>query len=415
MSVNAAFRGCSAKYVNHALLAQTLSRYASTIINSEYAWPLPLQNETSRSPLGDRILYSYTCGKAGVNGSVIFLFNRHVSETGVVTVSGKRFVIPYWTLLIVDGLTLEVAFDSNTLTHPAYPMPWLDEGVQRRLFELRSLPSGVLWQAEPVGVQVVDAVTSEPVDQLMWSGYSTSYLLYSINVSITADVIKRGTGQLTVERANDFLYVWIDSTFQLSHPLIQSTTTLTLNTSTLTAGVHQLTLATVMMGTDNYTPDSGKHKGLAGGNITWEGDHLTDGQHTWHQQKGLTGERLHAPDRRGPWVPLPATRPAWSWYWLNLTTPVLDEDPTLLAVAPPPTYQLNLTTMGKGVMWINSHEVSLYWLAVVPDQCQSTCNRTGTLGSDDPGTLCRTGCGEFYQRGLYHVPADWLQPAGGGE
>ena len=73
-----------------------------------------------------------------------------------------------------------------------------------------------------------------------------------------------------------------------------------------------------------------------------------------------------------------------------------------------------MTAMSKGWMWVNGHELGLYWLSIIddPSGCQRSCNRTSTLGLDSPTPLCRTGCGEYHQRGLYHVPADWLRPAG---
>ena len=404
------------KYVNHALLARTLSRYASTIINTDYAWPLPLQNLSSPlppSPYSERNLYSYTLGTVGVNGSAVFVFNRNVSDAGEVEVGGKRFLIPYWTLFIVDGVTLEVVYDSNTMSDVTYPMPELGDGMQRQLRALSTRPKEVRWQPEVVGITGKPIVSQQPIDQLMAAGYTTSYVLYEVNVSVTDSHLKAGSVQLTLSYVNDFVYVWLDDTFLFSSPLIDRLTNYSINASTLCSGAHRLRFATVMMGVDNYTPDPTKHKGLAGGIVRFGSELLTDGTYVWHQQLGLTGESLHVPDGAGRWQPIPAHSPRWSWYHINISTPHV-ADRALAAQMAPPTYQLNMTSMAKGWTWVNGHELGLYWLATVDDSagCQRACNRTGTLGMDDPAPLCRSGCGEYYQKGLYHVPADWLNESG---
>jgi len=43
-------------------------------------------------------------------------------------VEGKRFRIAYWTMFIIDGLTLQVMYDSNVHSDPAYPQPWVGGG-----------------------------------------------------------------------------------------------------------------------------------------------------------------------------------------------------------------------------------------------------------------------------------------------
>ena len=406
-----------AKYVNHALLARTLARYASTIINTDYAWPLPLKNLSSAlppAPYSHRNLYSYTVGTLGVNGSVLFLFNRNVSDAGEVEVAGKRFVIPYWTMLIVDGVTLDVVYDSNTMTDPSYPMPWTADAVQRRLRALSTRPTSVRWQAEATHITAAKPiVTALPIDQLMTAGYTTSYVLYEVNVTVSAAQVREGSVQLTLSYVNDVVYVWVDDAFQFASELIDRPTNRSVDTSALTPGLHRLTFVTVAAGVDNYTPDPSKHKGLAGGIVRFGSEVLTDASHSWHQQLGLTGELSRLPHGAGAWQPLPPNPPRWSWYELNISTPaVTDEE--LRAQAPPPTYQLNMTSMARGWTWVNGHELGLFWLARIddPSGCQRSCNRTGSLGQDSPSPLCRTGCGEFYQRGLYHVPADWLRGPG---
>ena len=400
------------KYVNHALLARTLARYADTIINTDYAWPLSLQNLSSSlppPPYTERNLYSYTIGTLGVNGSAVFLFNRNVTDSGEVEVGGQRFTIPYWTMFIIDGVTLEVVYDSNVRSDPSYLMPALSDDI---LQAYSTRPNSVRWQPEPARITAKPIRTMQPIDQLMTAGYTTSYVLYEVNVTVTDAQVKAGSVELTLSYVNDFVYVWLDDTFLFSSPLIDQPTNFTVDTSTVSAGVHRLTFVTVMMGVDNYTPDPSKRKGLAGGDILFDNTLISDDT-DWHQQLGLTGERHRLPHGAGDWQPVPANPPRWSWYYVNISTPEVSDE-TIAALAPVPTYQLNMSSMAKGWMWVNGHDLSLYWLATIDDSqgCQPSCNRTGTLGQDSPSPLCRTGCGGFYQRGLYHVPADWLRGPG---
>jgi len=103
-----------------------------------------------------------------------------------------------------------------------------------------------------------------------------------------------------------------------------------------------------MMGTDNYTPDSSKHKGLGGAAISFSTQLLTDSTHQWLHQKGLTGEARLTPHGGGQWLPLPPTPPAWSWYSLTVRTPVTT-DPTLVRFAPPPHVSAEPDGDGEGL------------------------------------------------------------------
>ena len=234
-----------------ALLARTLSRYAATIINNPYAWPLDLLNASSPSPLPHRTLYSYTIGSPPANGSVIFLFNRHTRLTGVVKLASRTFTIPYWTMLIIDGATLDVVYDSNTLTHPDYPIPLPNPPSVRAL---SSYPSGVAWQREPIGISTPQPIiTALPIDQLMAANYTTSYVQYAINVSVTQAQVRDGGVLLKLSYANDFVYAWLDEQLVLVSELIDRPTSFLVNVSAVAPGMHQLTFVTDMMGTDNYT------------------------------------------------------------------------------------------------------------------------------------------------------------------
>ena len=422
------------KYFNAANFHRTVASYAGTIINSPYAWPLQLKNISEEGaeayipmPQG---LFSYGIGELGQPGSCIFLFNRDVSRSGRVNVSGSTFLIPYWTLFIIDGQTRQVVYDSNVMTDEggiAAAQPELfaiaSQQQQAQLFSARAFAEDVGYQPEPFHPSLPDSSlvrSALPIDQLLAvPSYTTSYVLYAVNVTVTADMVKAGATTLQLQSMQDYLYLWLDEAFLLSSPMIDGWTTLPVNlSSSLSAGLHTLTAVTNLMGVINYTPTPDQHKGLAGGDITWGSDEkLTDGSHRFTQQLGLLGEALGYHRGEGQWRPLSASSTSrWSWYRLSIPTPAVPA-PLSSAVLAAPTYQLNMTAMRKGWIWVNGRELGLYWTSTtIPmGACQpaGSCNRTGSLNADDPGLLCQLNCGELYQRGLYHVPAAWLTEAGG--
>ncbi|KAL0358520.1 UNVERIFIED_CONTAM: Beta-galactosidase 9, partial [Sesamum angustifolium] len=65
---------------------------------------------------------------------------------------------------------------------------------------------------------------------------------------------------------------------------------------------------------------------------------------------------------------------------------------------------LDLSSMGKGQVWVNGHHIGRYWTLNAPkDGCQ-TCDYRGAYDSDK----CVTNCGVPTQS-WYHIPRSWLQ------
>ncbi|KAG4931746.1 hypothetical protein JHK84_048740 [Glycine max] len=66
---------------------------------------------------------------------------------------------------------------------------------------------------------------------------------------------------------------------------------------------------------------------------------------------------------------------------------------------------LDLSSMGKGQVWINGQSIGRYWMVYAKGSC-SSCNYAGTYRP----AKCQLGCGQPTQR-WYHVPRSWLRPA----
>nr|GMD31480.1 beta-galactosidase 15-like [Ipomoea batatas] len=65
---------------------------------------------------------------------------------------------------------------------------------------------------------------------------------------------------------------------------------------------------------------------------------------------------------------------------------------------------LDLTGMGKGVAWVNGHNIGRYWPSFLAKPNCPKCDYRGTYG----GSKCVTNCGQPSQR-WYHVPRSFLR------
>lgn len=65
---------------------------------------------------------------------------------------------------------------------------------------------------------------------------------------------------------------------------------------------------------------------------------------------------------------------------------------------------LDMSSMGKGQVWINGQSIGRYWTAYATGDCKG-CSYTGTFRPPK----CQLGCGQPTQQ-WYHVPRSWLKP-----
>ncbi|KAE8686557.1 Beta-galactosidase 5 [Hibiscus syriacus] len=65
---------------------------------------------------------------------------------------------------------------------------------------------------------------------------------------------------------------------------------------------------------------------------------------------------------------------------------------------------LDMSSMGKGQIWINGQSIGRYWTTPANGNC-SGCNYVGAFRQ----TKCHFGCGSLSQQ-WYHVPRSWLKP-----
>jgi len=149
-------------------------------------------------------------------------------------------------------------------------------------------------------------------------------------------------------------------------------------------------------------PNYGAHfevtsKGITG-SVTLDGKSLDS--NTWIHHAGLLGESNQlftvAGSSIAKWnsdesgIGAPAT-----WYKSSFVTPSGDSP-----------VALDLSTMGKGFVWVNGHGLGRYWNITAVGSCGACYNG----GAYSP-SMCPAGCGQPSQR-FYHVPRDWLSATG---
>ncbi|GAA0153644.1 galactosidase [Lithospermum erythrorhizon] len=123
-------------------------------------------------------------------------------------------------------------------------------------------------------------------------------------------------------------------------------------------------------------------------------------QEKWTYQVGLKGETmdLSSPDRisSDDWMMgslIAQRQQPLTWHKAYFNAPDGDEP-----------LALDMSSMGKGHIWINGQSLGRYWTAIATGNC-SDCSYRKTYRP----TKCQVGCGQPTQR-WYHVPRSWLRP-----
>lgn len=245
------------------------------------------------------------------------------------------------------------------------------------------------------------------LEQINITRDASDYLWYMTDIVIEPDEAFLKNGQypvLTVWSAGHALHVFINSQLSgtvyggLENPKLTFNDNLKLN-----AGINKLSLLSIAVG----LPNVGLHfetwnagvlgpvtlKGLNSG--TWN---LTNWK--WSYKLGLKGETLGLNTISGSssveWMKgssvvlkLPLT-----WYKTTFDAPEGD-DPLAL----------DMSSMGKGQIWINGQSIGRHWPSYVAGGSCGECNYAGIFVENK----CRTNCGQPSQR-WYHIPRSWLNP-----
>ncbi|KAL7155366.1 hypothetical protein ABFS83_03G070300 [Erythranthe nasuta] len=244
------------------------------------------------------------------------------------------------------------------------------------------------------------------LEQISVTRDTSDYLWYITSIDIgSSESFLRG-GQkpiLTVSSKGHAVHVFINGQLAGSAYGTRAKTRFTFTGPVnLRVGTNKISLLSIAMG----LPNNGMHyENWAVGLGLVELDGLDQGKkdlssQTWSYKVGLRGEMmsLASPDKDSSveWTQISAitqNQQPLRWYKAFFDAPNGDEP-----------LALDMTSMGKGQVWVNGQSIGRYWLTNANGNC-GICHYNGTYRAPK----CQLGCGQPTQR-WYHVPRSWLRP-----
>ncbi|PON48713.1 Glycoside hydrolase [Trema orientale] len=247
------------------------------------------------------------------------------------------------------------------------------------------------------------------LEQLNVTRDASDYLWYTTEVNIRAEDEFLKNGELPVlgvSSAGHALQVFIND--QLSGTAYGSFENPNLTFSgkvNLIAGLNKISLLSIAVGLPNVglhfeTWDAGILGPVKLEGLNWRTWDLS--RWKWSYKIGVEGETLSLYSFKGSssvkWdegssVP---KKKALTWYKTTFDSPEGEEP-----------LGLDMSSMGKGQIWINGQNIGRYWPSYIASGRCNKCSYTGTYHE----TKCLLGCGEASQK-WYHVPRSWLYPKG---
>ncbi|GMN53117.1 hypothetical protein TIFTF001_022274 [Ficus carica] len=328
-----------------------------------------------------------------------FLANYDPQYFANVTFRKRRYGLPPWSISILPHCQEETF---NTAKVRAASLNVKMETVNK--FSWQSYTEGV-----PSTHDKNSFVAHGLLEQLNVTRDVSDYLWYTTDVSIRADeeFLKNGKFPiLKVSSAGHALQVFING--QLSGTAYGSLANPKLTFSgkvTLKAGINKISLLSVAVGLPNVGLHFEKWNTGVLGPVTLEGLSANTwdlSRWKWSYKTGVEGEMLSLYSFTGSssvkWAKGSASpkKQALTWY---KTTFDASEGKDPLA--------LDMSSMGKGQIWINGQSIGRHWPARKASGGCSRCSYTGTFHENK----CLRSCGEATQK-WYHVPRSWLQPKG---
>ncbi|CAK8569663.1 unnamed protein product [Lathyrus sativus] len=328
-----------------------------------------------------------------------FLANYHANSAARVTFNNRHYDLPPWSISILPDCRTDVFNTARVRFRPS---------------QIQMLPSNsklLSWETydEDVSSLAESAriTASGLLDQISATRDSSDYLWYitSVDISSSESFLRgRNKPSISVHSSGDAVHVFINGKFSGSAFGTREQRSCTFDGPIdLRAGTNKIALLSVAVG----LPNGGIHfeswktgitgpvllKGLDHGqkDLTWQ---------KWSYQVGLKGEAMNLVSPNGvssvDWVSeslASQNQPQLKWHKAYFNAPNGNEP-----------LALDMSSMGKGQVWINGQSIGRYWMVYAKGNCNS-CNYAGTYRQ----AKCQLGCGQPTQR-WYHVPRSWLKP-----
>nr|KJB65167.1 hypothetical protein B456_010G082900 [Gossypium raimondii] len=330
-----------------------------------------------------------------------FLANYDTKYSVKVTFGSAHYELPRWSITILPDCKTAV-FNTARL------------GAQSSEKKMVLANTAFSWQSyneESPSADDQDVTVHDGLwEQIYITRDATDYLWYMTDVQIDSDEGFLRSGQdplLTIWSAGHALHVFING--QLSGTVyggLENPKLTFSNNVKLRAGINKVTLLSVAVGLSNVGTHFETWNVGVLGPVTLKG--LNEGTRDLSKQKwsykqiGLKGEALKLHTVAGSssveWVEgsqLVKKQPM-TWYKTTFDAPGGNEP-----------LGLDMSSMGKGQLWINGQSIGRHWPGYIAHGNCYACDYAGTYSDQK----CRTNCGEPSQR-WYHVPRSWLKPSG---
>ncbi|KAJ1957981.1 Beta-galactosidase-1-like protein [Linderina pennispora] len=340
---------------------------------------------------------------------VAFLVNANAQESVSAVFRGQPYDLHRWSVTLVrkdKGSEPVVLYNTARLSkrvrrgqrHPAGFEPLPASLLRLDAMHVRSvaLPNKMAYHSET------------PLEQIELTHDTSDYLWYRTEITIPKQCRKGKDAQIVLKDAGDLVYAYIgDSYVGMAHGRHDTLATFTIDipAHVLSAAPDSapLTLLSQTMGmAHNQYNMEAYTRGLLGAVSVCGIDVTRNG---WAMQPTLEGVKEDPPvPDHVLWHPYSAQQAAGSrlrWYAIEIDT-------AALRAHEPSRYAIDLGSMTKGHVWVNSHHLGRYWTRRAPEKrdhrpCQ-VCDYGGWFWPDN---VCRQKCGEISQQ-YYHLPPGYL-------
>ncbi|KDP41747.1 hypothetical protein JCGZ_26765 [Jatropha curcas] len=327
-----------------------------------------------------------------------FLSNYNPKVTARVTFNNLHYSLPPWSISILPDCKNDV-FNTAKV------------GVKTSQVEMLPTESEFdSWEAFSEDVSSVDDTKIYTVagllEQINVTRDTSDYLWYTTGVHISSSESFLKGGQqpiLTVESSGHGLHVFVNGQLSGSAYGTRVYKRFTYKGEVkLHAGRNRISLLSIAVGLPNDGPHFETWKTGILGPVLLHG--LDKGQRDltwqkWSYKIGLQGEDLNLgspnsiPSVEWTQRSIVVQRQPLTWHRAFFGTPKGDEP-----------LALDMSSMGKGQVWINGQSIGRYWSVYANGNCTG-CSYKGTFRP----TTCQFGCGQPTQK-WYHVPRSWLKP-----
>ncbi|KAJ6365190.1 hypothetical protein OIU76_030041 [Salix suchowensis] len=331
-------------------------------------------------------------------GCAAFLSNYNTKQAARVKFNNIQYSLPPWSISILPDCK-NVVFNTAKV------------GVQTSLVHMLPTASELFsWETFNEDILSVDddkmITVAGLLEQLNITRDTSDYLWYttSVHISSSESFLRGGRPPiLTVQSAGHALHVFINGELSGSArgTREQRRFTFTENVK-FHAGKNRISLLSVAVGLPNNGPRFETWSTGILGPVTLHG--LDEGRRDltwqkWSYKVGLKGEDMNLESRKPissvDWVQgslVAGKQQPLTWYKAYFNSPKGD-DPLAL----------DMSSMGKGQVWINGHSIGRYWTLYAEGNCTG-CSYSATFRP----ARCQLGCGEPTQK-WYHVPRSWLK------